>query len=294
MTRRSGLLLLSFMVLTPLANARNVTPARAIEEITERQRALTALKNQVRTLEIRELDACTPKTLNSPANISGNLSALSCLDSVLGVYEDIYNLSGSAGQTVTIDYSSTAFEVFLFMEGVDVNNVSFLPGVSRSTITYTFPTTRTYKLEVEAFYGPSSASPHGGPYTLVVTGGGGGVPTGSCTANSTTMCLSNDRFAVSATWRSNDGNSGNGQAVRLTGDTGYFTFFSASNVEAVVKILNGCGLNSRYWVFAGGLTNVNVVITVRDAQTGTTKTYTNPINTAFLPIQDTNALATCP
>jgi len=37
MSRRSGLLLLSFMVLTPLANARSVTPARAIEEITEQQ-----------------------------------------------------------------------------------------------------------------------------------------------------------------------------------------------------------------------------------------------------------------
>jgi hypothetical protein len=108
------------------------------------------------------------------------------------------------------------------------------------------------------------------------------------------MCLSNNRFAVSATWRTNDGTSGNGQATTITSDTGYFTFFNASNVEVVIKLLSACGLNSRYWVFAGGLTNVNVVITVRDTQTGTTKTYTNPANTAFAPIQDTNAFATCP
>jgi len=58
--------------------------------------------------------------------------------------------------------------------------------------------------------------------------------------------------------------------------------------------LNACGLNSKYWVFAGGLTNVNVVLTVRDTVTGTVKTYTNSINTAFQPIQDTSAFSSCP
>ena len=108
------------------------------------------------------------------------------------------------------------------------------------------------------------------------------------------MCLADGRFAVSATWRTTDGQSGNGQAVRLTSDTGYFTFFSATNVEAVVKVLNACGLNQKFWVFAGGLTDVNVVLTVRDTKNGTTKTYTNPLRTPFQPIQDTSAFATCP
>jgi hypothetical protein len=47
-------------------------------------------------------------------------------------------------------------------------------------------------------------------------------------------------------------------------------------------------------VFAGGPTDVNVVITVTDTQTGATKTYTNPQRTAFRPIQDTSAFASCP
>jgi hypothetical protein len=33
--------------------------------------------------------------------------------------------------------------------------------------------------------------------------------------------------------------SGTGQATRLTTDTGYFTFFSATNVEVVIKVING-------------------------------------------------------
>jgi len=62
----------------------------------------------------------------------------------------------------------------------------------------------------------------------------------------------------------------------------------------VVKVLNACGFNARCWTFAGGLTDVNVIMTVTDTQTGTVKTYTNPQGTAFQPIQDTSAFATCP
>jgi hypothetical protein len=98
---------------------------------------------------------------------------------------------------------------------------------------------------------------------------------------------------VTTEWATRDGRSGPGRAVALTGDTGYFTFFDAANVEVLVKVLNGCGLNSRYWTFAGGLTDVNVILTVTDTQTGSVQTYTNPQGTPFQPIQDTNAFATC-
>jgi hypothetical protein len=114
-----------------------------------------------------------------------------------------------------------------------------------------------------------------------------------CTAGATTLCLGNNRFAVQATFDSGQ-QSGQAQAVPLTGDTGYLWFFSASNVEAVVKILNGCGLGGHYWVFAGGLTNVKVVLTVTDTQTNAVQTYTNPQSTTFQPIQDTKAFSTCP
>jgi len=57
--------------------------------------------------------------------------------------------------------------------------------------------------------------------------------------------------------------------------------------------MNACGING-YWVFAGGLTDVRVTLTVTDTQTGAVKTYTNPIGTPFQPIQDTSAFSTCP
>ncbi|HEY4563258.1 MAG TPA: hypothetical protein VIJ36_09775, partial [Thermoanaerobaculia bacterium] len=73
----------------------------------------------------------------------------------------------------------------------------------------------------------------------------------------------------------------------------YFWFFDPANVETIVKVLNGCGLNQRYWVFAGGLTSVQTVITVRDTRTGIAKTYTNPQGTPFQPVQDTSAFMGC-
>jgi hypothetical protein len=116
----------------------------------------------------------------------------------------------------------------------------------------------------------------------------------ACSPNATTLCLNNGRFQVQTQWTTPDGRNGPGQAASLTGDTGYFWFFTSNNVEMVVKAVNGCGFNASYWVFAGGLTNVNVVTTVTDTQTGAVRTYTNPQNTAFQPLQDTSAFATCP
>lgn len=59
-------------------------------------------------------------------------------------------------------------------------------------------------------------------------------------------------------------------------------------------MLNACDGFGRYWVFASGLINVEVVITVTDTQTRHTRRYFNPQGKAFAPVQDTNAFATCP
>jgi hypothetical protein len=115
----------------------------------------------------------------------------------------------------------------------------------------------------------------------------------SCFANATTLCLNGGRFNVRTQWSAPSSGTGAGQAVALTGDTGYFWFFSPNNVEMVAKAVTGCSLNARYWVFAGGLTNVNVVTTVTDTQTGAVRTYVNNQGVPFQPIQDTNAFA-CP
>lgn len=113
-----------------------------------------------------------------------------------------------------------------------------------------------------------------------------------CVASATRMCLDGNRFQVDVAWTApNGGGSGAGQSVPLTDDTGYFWFFNSTNVEMVLKVLNACAVNQKFWVFAGGLTNVQADITVTDTQTSKVRTYHNPQSTPFQPIQDTSAFS---
>lgn len=117
---------------------------------------------------------------------------------------------------------------------------------------------------------------------------------GTCVPSTTALCLSGDRFRVSAVWTLPDGSEGAAQAIPLNGGTsGYFYFFTPDNIELDVKVLNACSQFDRFWVFASGLTNVGVTLTVVDTATNDTKVYVNPVNRAFVPIQDTDAFDTC-
>jgi len=151
--------------------------------------------------------------------------------------------------------------------------------------TFRFPGTYTVRL--------AAASPTGtGATTRSVAVAPGAVS--ACAPSPTTLCLNNDRFAVSAAYRTSQ-SSGDGTGTELTVDSGYFTFFNAENIEVVVKVLNACGLQpSRYWVFAAGLTNVEVTLRVTDTQDGSVETYVNPQGTPFAPVQDTSAFSSCP
>jgi outer membrane protein assembly factor BamB len=111
----------------------------------------------------------------------------------------------------------------------------------------------------------------------------------TCVADATTLCLQNRRYQVRATWQTAAGAAGDGMAMPLTADTGTFWFFSAANLEIVVKVLDGCGAGDHFWFFAGGLTDVHVVLTVTDTANGAVRFYQNPQGTPFAPLQDTSA-----
>jgi CSLREA domain-containing protein len=117
--------------------------------------------------------------------------------------------------------------------------------------------------------------------------------TTACVNGGATLCLREGRFRVEVQWTVPQSGSGSGNAVPLTDESGYFWFFDPSNVELTLKVLDGCGVNNRFWVFMSGLTNVGVVVTVTDTQTGTAKTYLSPANQTFKTVLDTNALAVC-
>jgi len=112
-----------------------------------------------------------------------------------------------------------------------------------------------------------------------------------CIGSSDGLCVDGSHFAVEVFWRTPDGASGWGGAVQLTADSGVFWFFQPDNLELVVKVLDGCAVNGAHWVFAAGLTDVEVELRVEDIRTGQEKVYRNPQGQGFLPIQDTRAFS---
>ncbi|MCP3957972.1 MAG: hypothetical protein GY719_08980 [bacterium] len=120
------------------------------------------------------------------------------------------------------------------------------------------------------------------------------VPAGGCLPGNTVLCLNDGRFRVEATWTTPLGEEGPARAVEETVDTGLFWFFDAANIELVVKVLDACDTEfETFWVFAGGLTDVGVTLTVTDMEVDETVTYENPLGRVFETITDTAAFATC-
>jgi hypothetical protein len=107
-----------------------------------------------------------------------------------------------------------------------------------------------------------------------------------CAPDAFGLCLNGGRYHARAAFRTPQGVTANAVAIALSDTSGYFWFFSPDNVELTVKVVDGCSFNSRRWVFASGMTNVEVTMTVTDTVTGLTRTYTNPGGTPFQPIQD--------
>ena len=99
------------------------------------------------------------------------------------------------------------------------------------------------------------------------------------------------RFQIQVEWAvPAQGRSGVGTEVALTSDTRYFWFFTPSNIELVIKVLDGRSINNHYWVFYGALSSVQYTITVTDTQTGAIKVYSNPSGT-LASVADTEAFA---
>jgi len=114
-------------------------------------------------------------------------------------------------------------------------------------------------------------------------------PAPACLPSSERLCLRDGRYAVTVSWVDFFGGSGPGHALPLTGDSGLFWFFAASNLEMLVKVLDGCFVNDRIWVFAAGTTDVAWELVVTDTETGVEARYANTLGTASPAVTDTGA-----
>ncbi len=114
----------------------------------------------------------------------------------------------------------------------------------------------------------------------------------ACFSDAETLCLQGGRFRVTANWETPQA-EGTAKSIPLTAETGAFWFFNAENIELMIKVLDGCGINDRFWVFMAGLTDVGVEILVDDTFTGLSWHYGRTGGAPFPTVTDTNAFPTC-
>jgi hypothetical protein len=109
------------------------------------------------------------------------------------------------------------------------------------------------------------------------------------------LCLGEGgRFRAEVDWQTAAGRGTGSRVVAPATDSGLFYFFDSDNWEMLVKVLDGCALNDRFWVFAAATTDVGYSLRVLDTLSGQGRVYRNRLGTASPAITDSDALAVCP
>jgi hypothetical protein len=114
-----------------------------------------------------------------------------------------------------------------------------------------------------------------------------------CIEDGDTLCLEGGRFQVRAFWRDYVARIGSARSVPLGDDSGGFWFFAPDNFELLVKVIDGCASNDRFWIYSAGLTDVEVDLLVTDTWTGQVVVYSNPLGQPFSPLQTIDRMTGC-
>jgi hypothetical protein len=115
-----------------------------------------------------------------------------------------------------------------------------------------------------------------------------------CMPGSSSLCLHHGRFLAEVSFKESSARMGRASvAVPRTRDSGLFWFYEPSNWELLVKVLDGCAVNGRYWVFASASTSLDYRITVTDLEANRTVQYRHEIGRPAEAVSDVGAFATC-
>jgi len=129
------------------------------------------------------------------------------------------------------------------------------------------PYTLASRADVFAFLDPPPpGAPEEGVAILGVPRSQTACPAGACLG----------AFQVSVEWVDPaTGETHQATGVKLSEGSAYFWFFDPSNIELIVKVLDGHAVNGHWWVFYGALSNVEYTIHVDRPDQGLSRTYHN-------------------
>ena len=227
---------------------------------------------------------CNYTDVNLNATVQGALTTSDC--PLSDGYADYYRFFAAAGTDVSAGIHAPALgDTLLSIQDFQSNSVIVRDDeLSNPSVEVKIPTDGFYLVRIWSI-DPNIKT---GAYTLKLTGIKN--PNGcSIDTDPATLCLRSDRFKIRVAWAAlHLGTQGDGTALVLTPDTGSFWFFSSTNLELVIKILDGQAINGHFWVFYGALTNVQYTITITDTLTGAVKTYSSAQDTQA-SVSDTSA-----
>jgi hypothetical protein len=117
----------------------------------------------------------------------------------------------------------------------------------------------------------------------------------TCGANTATTACLNTHFSVNIQFRDpNTDITSDAQLVDCPNpDSALFWFFSSNAWEVMVKTIDACGFNDRFWAFSAATTNVFYRLNVADVRGGANKIYFNYPGPPAPAVTDTAAFATC-
>ncbi len=204
-------------------------------------------------------------------------------------------LTSGVDTAVTWNFNDAAF--------TSGNSIYFQPnGNGPGSIQYEITNPSGCPNDIETVGASTNDNGYAVPVNITQNTGSSGGGSG-CVANATTLCIDNNtgdkRFQITAAYSTSQdgGRSGNGGAISLAPvnvtQGGIFWFFASTNPEMLIKVLNGCAVDDKFWVFYAAMTNVGFTVTVKDTKTNAIKTYKNTDLTAAPPVQDTAAFP-CP
>ena len=190
-------------------------------------------------------------------------------------------LTGDTGAFWFFDAANLELMVKV-LDGRAVNGHFWLFYGALSNVEYTVTATNTATGEVKTYHNPAgqfasradvdafAATPVAVPAVAVPASS----PAAAAAADG--LLLAGGRFRVEVGFTDpRTGTAGQGHPVPLTDDTGTFWFFDGSNLELMVKVLDGRTVNGNFWVFYGALSDVDYTVTVTDLAFGTTRAYHN-------------------
>jgi hypothetical protein len=169
------------------------------------------------------------------------------------------------GESATLNVTATGTTLtYQWFEGASGNTSKPVGTNSSSFNTGTLTATKSYWVRITNSCGGTNSN----AATVTVQP--------SCPAGA--LCALDGRFELTLAVRDHrTGKTGTGTPLQQNDLFGFYslpTFTGdANNPEVFVKMLDGRPVNGNFWTFFGGLTDLEYTLTVKDTQTGGTKSY---------------------